>query len=174
MFNRLNNYHPDIKLTIEVNPSKCLDTQLTHMNVPITSAFIRQTQNYLRPWKTPKFYKRNTIKSDLHRSNRISSLRQRNPSDKRKVYEGWLPVLTTVSLLVLTPCFLYKIKTIINCSVIYDRDCSGVSRYISEIKRNVKVRWNEHNSPTKSSQPLKLLHQPLFYIDCHLKCSKKC
>ena len=49
LFNRLNNYHPDIKLTIEVNPSKCLDTQLTHMNVQITSAFIRQTQNYLRP-----------------------------------------------------------------------------------------------------------------------------
>ena len=147
--------------------------------VPITSPFIRKTQNYLRPWKAPKFYEGNTASKDLHRSNRISSLRQRHLSDKRKVYEGWLPLcvslplLTTVSLPVLTPCFLLKIKTIINCSAIYSRDCSCVSRYIIEIKRNAKVRWNEHNSPTKSSEPLQLLHQPLFYTDCHLKCFKK-
>ena len=32
LFDRLNNYHPNIKLTIEVNPSKFLDTKLTNIN----------------------------------------------------------------------------------------------------------------------------------------------
>ena len=38
LFDRLNNYHPNIKLTIEVNSSKFL---------PINSTFIERTQNYL-------------------------------------------------------------------------------------------------------------------------------
>ena len=46
MFNRLNNYHPNIKLTIELNPSKFLDTKLTNSIVPINSMFIRKVQNY--------------------------------------------------------------------------------------------------------------------------------
>ena len=32
MFDRLSNYHLNIKLTIEVNPSKFLDTKLTNTN----------------------------------------------------------------------------------------------------------------------------------------------
>ena len=32
LFELLNNYHPNIKLTIEVNPSKFLDTKLTNIN----------------------------------------------------------------------------------------------------------------------------------------------
>ena len=36
--------------------------------------------------------------------------------------------------------------------VIYKGDCSCGSRYIGETKRNVEVRWNEHNNPTKSSE----------------------
>ena len=31
------------------------------------------------------------------------------------------------------------------------------SRYIGETKRNVEVRWNEHDNPTKSSEPSKHL-----------------
>ena len=37
--------------------------------------------------------------------------------------------------------------------VIYKGDCSCGSRYIGETKRNAKVRWKEHNNPTKSSEP---------------------
>ena len=33
LFDQLNNYHPNIKLTIEVNPSKYLDTKLTNIIV---------------------------------------------------------------------------------------------------------------------------------------------
>ena len=32
LFNQLNNYHPNIKLTIQINPSKFLDTKLTNIN----------------------------------------------------------------------------------------------------------------------------------------------
>ena len=32
LFDQLNSYHPNIKLTIEVNPSEFLDTKLTNIN----------------------------------------------------------------------------------------------------------------------------------------------
>ena len=32
LFDQLNNYHPNIKLTIELNPSKFLDTKLSNIN----------------------------------------------------------------------------------------------------------------------------------------------
>ena len=33
LFDQLNSYHPNIKLTIEVNSSKFLDTKLTNINL---------------------------------------------------------------------------------------------------------------------------------------------
>ena len=39
--------------------------------------------------------------------------------------------------------------------VIYKGDCSRGSCYNGETKRNEEVRQNEHNNPTKSSEPLK-------------------
>ena len=49
LFDQLNSYYPNIKLTIEVNPSKFLDTKLTNISGSyiINSMFIRKTQNYL-------------------------------------------------------------------------------------------------------------------------------
>ena len=40
---------------------------------------------------------------------------------------------------------------------IFKGDCSCGSGYIGEIKRNAKVRWNEHNNPNKSSESSKHL-----------------
>ena len=73
LFDLLNNYHPNIKLTIEVNPSKFLDTKLFNINGPYKFNVYRK--NTKLPWtsRTPKRYKRNTINGDLHRSKRISS-----------------------------------------------------------------------------------------------------
>ena len=42
-------------------------------------------------------------------------------------------------------------------SVIYKWDSSCDSRYIGKTKRNVEVRQNVHNNPTKSSEPSKHL-----------------
>ena len=41
--------------------------------------------------------------------------------------------------------------------VIYKEVCSCGSHCIGETKRNAEVRWNEHNNPTKSSEPSKHL-----------------
>ena len=49
--------------------------------------------------------------------------------------------------------FPLKDKTDYKPCVIYKGDCSCGSRYIGETKRNAEVRWNEHNNPTKSSEP---------------------
>ena len=75
LFDRLNGYHPNNKLTIEVNPSQFLDTKLTNINGTYKFNVYWKNTKLLPPWtsKTPKRYKRNTINGDLHRSKRISS-----------------------------------------------------------------------------------------------------
>jgi len=75
LFNRMNSYHPNIKLTIELNPSKFLDTKLKCINVTYKFNVHRKETKLPIPWtsKVPKRYKRNTIDGDLHRSQRISS-----------------------------------------------------------------------------------------------------
>ena len=54
LFDRLNSYHPNIKLTIEVNASKFLDTKLT--NISGIYKFNVFRKNKKLPWtsKTPK------------------------------------------------------------------------------------------------------------------------
>ena len=53
--------------------------------------------------------------------------------------------------------FSLKDKNDYKSCVIYKGDCSCGSRYIGETKRNAEVRWNEHNNPTKNSEPSKHL-----------------
>ena len=53
--------------------------------------------------------------------------------------------------------FPLKDKNDYKSCVIYKGDCSCGSCYIGETKRNAEVRWNEHNNPTKSSEPSKHL-----------------
>ena len=53
--------------------------------------------------------------------------------------------------------FPLKDKIHYKSCVIYKGDCSCGSRDIGETKRNAKVRWNEHNNPTKRSEPSKHL-----------------
>ena len=53
--------------------------------------------------------------------------------------------------------FPLKDKSDYKSCVIYKGDCSCGSRYIGETKGNTEVRWNEHNNPTKCSEPSKLL-----------------
>ena len=49
---------------------------------------------------------------------------------------------------------LFKDKNDYKLCVHYKGDCSSGSCYIGETKYNAEVRWNEHNNPTKSSEPL--------------------
>jgi len=42
---------------------------------------------------------------------------------------------------------------------LYQGQCSCGALYIGETKRNVQVRWKEHNDPRKNSEPAKHLYQ---------------
>ena len=53
--------------------------------------------------------------------------------------------------------FPLKDKNDYKLCVIYKEDCSYGPRYIGETKHNAEVRWNEHNNPTKISEPSKHL-----------------
>ena len=95
MFNRLNNYHPNVKLTIEVNPSMFVDTKLSNINGTYKFNIYRKNRKlpYLWTSKTPKHYKRNTINGDLHCSKRISSkFEEEIPLIKEKFMEADYPL----------------------------------------------------------------------------------
>ena len=75
LFSKMNSYHPNIKLTIEINPSKFLDTKITRNKNEI-KCFSHHKDNKLPfHWKSavPRNYKKNVIVGDLHRANKISS-----------------------------------------------------------------------------------------------------
>ena len=71
----MNSYHKNIKLTIEKNPTKFLDTKLTLVNGRYTTMVYRKTTKMPIHWnsKCPKRYKRNAITGDLYRAQRIST-----------------------------------------------------------------------------------------------------
>ena len=71
----MNSYHPNINLTIEINPSKFLNTKIARNKNEI-KCFSHHKDNKLPfHWKSavPRNYKKNVIVGDLHRANKISS-----------------------------------------------------------------------------------------------------
>ena len=75
LYHELNNYHPNINLTIEINPKRFLDTRVITKNGKIETAVYRKCTKLPVPWSSniAKRYKRNAINPDLHRSKRIST-----------------------------------------------------------------------------------------------------
>ena len=75
LFEKLNNYHPNIKLAIEVNPSKFLDTKIMIKNGIIETSLVVKESKIPNDWSSaaPKRYKRNAILGDLHKVHQISS-----------------------------------------------------------------------------------------------------
>ena len=74
LFEEINSYHPNINFTVERNPSKFLDTNLTNINNKIVTSVHRKANKLPSHWNSqvPKRYKRNAINGDLNRSYRIS------------------------------------------------------------------------------------------------------
>ena len=68
LFEKLNNYHLNIKLTIEVNPSKFLDTEIMIKNGIIETSVAAKESEIPNHWSSavPKKYKRNAALGDLH------------------------------------------------------------------------------------------------------------
>ena len=75
LFTNINNYHPNIKYTIEIQPNRFLDTTIINNNGKFETEVYRKPNKLPAHWstKTPKRYKRNAINGDLHRSKNISS-----------------------------------------------------------------------------------------------------
>ena len=71
----LNNYYPKVKLTIETNPLRFLDTEIIHNNSMIETQVHRKKTKLPTAWTSniPKWYKQNTIKAKLFRAKDISS-----------------------------------------------------------------------------------------------------
>ena len=76
LFEALNTYHPNIKLTIEVNPSRFLDTHLSRNDDRLYTYSVFNKESKLPfHWssKVPTQYKRSIIKGELYRAYRIGS-----------------------------------------------------------------------------------------------------
>ena len=75
LFFKLNNYQRNIKLTIEISPTKFFDTQFVDLNGKIETKVYRKPTKLPVPWSSniAKRYKRNSIIGDLQRSKRIAT-----------------------------------------------------------------------------------------------------
>ena len=70
LFNDLNNYHQNIKLILELNPKRFLETNLEFQNGTLITSVHRKESKLPTHWnsKISKKYKRNVIIAFLHRS----------------------------------------------------------------------------------------------------------
>ena len=68
LFEKLNNYHPNIKLTIEVNPSKFLDTKIMIKNGVIETSLVVKESKIPNHWSSavPKVYGLSSNSKSLH------------------------------------------------------------------------------------------------------------
>ena len=75
LFEALNNYHPNIRYTIEENPKHFLDTNIKFENGEVFTSVHVKENNIPVFWssKIPKRYKRNAINGDLHRASKIAT-----------------------------------------------------------------------------------------------------
>ena len=75
LFNALNSYHQNIKLTLELDPTKLLDTEIIQSDSKITTQGYNKMKKLPVYWtsKTPVRKKYNAIIGDLHRANKIAS-----------------------------------------------------------------------------------------------------
>ena len=75
LLNDLNNYHENINFTIENNPDKFLDTNISFNGNQIITNVVSKDNKLPPHWLSniPKRYKRNIINGELHRAKKISS-----------------------------------------------------------------------------------------------------
>ena len=89
LFNRLNSYHPNIKLTIEVNTSKFLDTKLSNINgTYVFNVYRKNTKLHHGPPKLQNAIKKIQPIVILIVQKEYHQILTKKSSDKRKVYEG--------------------------------------------------------------------------------------
>ena len=86
LFEKLNTYPDNIKLTIEENPTKLLDTEIVRHNSDIITKVYTRSSKFPVHWgsKIPLRYKCNTITRELHRANKIA-LNFSNEAKRKKI-----------------------------------------------------------------------------------------
>ena len=75
LLQNLNYYHMNIKLTLEGNPRKFLDTEIIRKNNTISTQVFTKLTKFPVHWssKIPTNYKRNAITSELHGAKKIAT-----------------------------------------------------------------------------------------------------
>ena len=75
LFEKLNSYHPNIKLTVEKNPTKFLDTKIIRRGCERETKIYNKSKKLPVQWSSKILtrYKRNAITSELHRAKRIAN-----------------------------------------------------------------------------------------------------
>ena len=72
LLKKLNNFHPKIRLTIEINPPNSLDTEIIILNNEVK--------------KVLKHYKRNSLLGELHRAKKIPSNFQKEVKNSKEKF----------------------------------------------------------------------------------------
>ena len=76
LYSKLNNYHPNLKLTAEANPKEFLDISIISADGIISTKVFTKKNKLPTPHDHPipqKSYKRNAITGELHRASKIAS-----------------------------------------------------------------------------------------------------
>ena len=75
LYNALNSYHQNIKLTFDLDLTKFLDTEILRSNSKIKTQVYDKMKELPVHWtsKIPVRYKRNAILGELHRAKKIAS-----------------------------------------------------------------------------------------------------
>ena len=75
LFKKLNEYHPNMKFTIEENPEHFLDTTINRQQNTITTSLYTKPHKLPILWtsRIPSKYKKNAIRTELYRAREISS-----------------------------------------------------------------------------------------------------
>ena len=76
LFQNMNSHHPNIKLTVEINPTRFLDTAFSkNRDGSVTTNVFHKLRKLPTFWNSqiPKRYKWNNIRDDLHRAFKIAS-----------------------------------------------------------------------------------------------------
>ena len=75
LYNALDSYHENIKLTLELDPTKFLDTKIIPSNGKITTQVYNKMKKLSVHWtsKIPVRYKHSAIIGELHRAKKIAS-----------------------------------------------------------------------------------------------------
>ena len=156
----MNNYHPNIKLTLDEKPTYFLDTIVSNEGGDVKTSIHVKENKYPVFWSSqvPKPYKRNAINGKLHRASKISSnLNAEVDRIKRKFLNVGYPIKFIESVIrdfntppnpdldVIIPTWLFDDRFFISVKILYCPKNEELSRkFINKLVMftNNKFKFN--------------------------------